>query len=141
MADSVHWTADMQRFLITKWEEMLVKGILDGKTKRNSVAYERIAAAMLEQFPHLNMDANRLKTPVKNKMKYLTQRFYLADAKNKSGAGRDDILILSFAEDGTTESNKVSSKFSSRLDTIRAMLVVCLTQAFPSCSARDLNMT
>ena len=35
MRDNVNWTLDMQRFLITKWQEMIVKGILDGKTKRN----------------------------------------------------------------------------------------------------------
>ena len=84
----------MQKFLIIKWQEMIVKGILDGKTKRNAIAYQKIAAAIADEFKDSLQEINRttLRASAKNKLKYLRERFYKADKLNTSGKGRDDIL-------------------------------------------------
>ncbi len=96
MANNVHWTTEMQKFLITKWQEMIVKGILDRKTERNAIAYQKIAAAIADEFKESLQDINSttLRASVKNKLKYLRERFYKADKLNTSGKGRDDILRI-----------------------------------------------
>ena len=89
-AQQISWTPEMLDLLIATWREMLIGRIMDSKTKRLGVAYQRIADNLAQEFQHL-VNGKQLKDAVKNKIKYLKQKYYDAVKMNKSGAGRDDI--------------------------------------------------
>ena len=65
---SIIWSNEMISFLINQWQDMVVWKILDGKTKRNAAAHQKMAEAIMEQFkPQATMQ--QLQKSLKNKMK------------------------------------------------------------------------
>ena len=54
------------------------KGDFGGKTKSNSIAFQKMADAVISRFG-ITVNKNKVKTSIKNKIKYLRDRFYKAD--------------------------------------------------------------
>ncbi len=93
--DQVAYTTEMEKHLIGHWHDMKTKKILDGKTKRNSFAYDLIPQNMTTKFVYLREpDAKKVKKSLINKMKYMRSKFFEAKQRNTSGAGRDTILKI-----------------------------------------------
>ncbi len=93
--DQVAYTKEMEKYLIGLWHDMKTKKILDGKTKRNSFAYDLIAQNMTTKFLYLReLDPKKVKKSLINKMKFMRAKFFEAKRRNTSGAGRDTILKI-----------------------------------------------
>lgn len=81
------WTQEYSQALITVWGEADILRILEGKTKRNQLAYQKITEKLNNQYL---LQCN--KTQVISKIKYLKTQFTNGKKANRSGAGKDDIL-------------------------------------------------
>ena len=87
MAETFYWGVEATKALISLWGDDNIRRILEGKTKKNQLAYQQIAERMNSEhnFPCT-------KTQVISKIKYLKEHYTQAKNKDRSGASRDEMI-------------------------------------------------
>ena len=85
--NGVVWPDNMVTTLISMWSEDRIRAILDGRSKRCSVAYQEMADRFTNDHGFVVT-----KSQVNSKIKYLRNQFTKAKNADRSGAGRDDLL-------------------------------------------------
>ena len=87
MAETFYWGVEATKALISLWGNDNIRRILEGKTKKNQLAYQQVTERMNSEhnFPST-------KTQVISKIKYLKGQYTQAKNKDRSRASRDDMI-------------------------------------------------